>query len=369
MGSSRACKCVAAMGVAAVASLAFLLLAAPSPADAGDAPRGPGVVIGVDSAVYRFDPLSETYVFTYVLPSSGGCLRDVAVVSSGGAQNVWFTDPCRDRIGRLTYTDTTHYSSQEYALASDSRPLSIVEGGGYLWFTECGSDRIGRLDPSTGQVDEFTATVGSCPAGLDYASDGSIWFTEMEADKIAQLVVTSTTEYEVNEHYVAALAGGQPYGIVVVGGSVYFAQTANDRVTRFTPPSSWVHIHSLVEDIPDKPYELAVDGLNRVWATERDGNRLSQFEYGTFPVVNSYGLTPEGSVPSGIAADGSNRLWFTQWHAGQLGVLTPTVPSQKEYYPLPCPMLGPAGVAVDGSGVIWLVASGMHEAYLPLVIR
>jgi len=72
-------------------------------------------------------------------------------------------------------------------------------------------------------------TANSYPADLDRAPDGSIWFTEMKANQIGRLVVTSTSNYSFVEYFSSTLAGGRPYGIVAVGSSVYFAQTANDK--------------------------------------------------------------------------------------------------------------------------------------------
>ena len=322
-----------------------------------------------ESFLYRFDPMSETFVFTYTLSGAGACPRDVVVVPGAGFQDIWFTQPCADSLGRLVYTDTMDFTFQEYTLADGARPLNIVSGGGFVWFTQYGRDSIGRLDPSTGVVAEFTTTVGSCPAGLGYGPDGRIWFTEMMADQVASLVVTSTTDYAVTEYSCSALVGGRPYGIVVVGGSVYLAQSVNDTVSRFTPPNSWVHIQGLVQDIPDGPYELVLDGLGRVWGTERQGNRVSQFEYGTLPVVSPYSLAPEGSLPAGIVADAGNQIWFTQWGAGQLGRLMPSVPVEKEYYLLPLPGLSPTGIAMDGVGALWVLASRPHRVSLPCVLR
>ena len=98
----------------------------------------------------------------------------------------------------------------------------------------------------------------------------------MEADQIAHLVVTSPSDYTITEYSDVTLSGGRPYGITIkygTGGRIYFAQTANDRLTIFTPPDDWIHLKDPVFKIPEEPYVLTLDNANRVWTTERAGNR------------------------------------------------------------------------------------------------
>ena len=310
-----------------------------------------------ESFVHQFAPNTGPWVFTFTIPIENADPWDVEVVSGASHVDVWFTASGADQIGRLVYTDTSDYAFYTHTLASGSRPLNLVSGGGFIWFTAAEGDYIGRLNPTTGEIDEFEVTVGSYPADLDVAPDGSVWFTQMETDRIAHLLVTSAAHYTVIEYYGPSLSGGQPYGIVVVGADIYFAQTAKDRVTCFRPPDSWVHIQGFVPGLPDEPYALVVDGLGYVWGTELSGNRVSLFDFGTFPIVVPYSLSPSDSLPTDIAVDPSDSLWFTQRGAGQIGRLIRSVPPQKDYYPLPLRGLAPTGIAVDSGGAAWTVSS------------
>lgn len=333
-------------------------------------PTGVGPAMASTSSgnafVYLFDPTTARFVFTFTLPTPDAAPQDVLVIPGAGCQHVWFTEPGIDRIGRLTYTSTQLYTFREYTLTAGSRPLNLVAGGNTIWFTQAGRNRIGRLDPVSGLVDEFEApTANSLPADLDVAPDGSIWFTEMAAGKIARLVV-SDSAYTITEY--ASLSGGQPYGIVAVGNSVYFAQTAAGCVTHFMPPNSWVHIKGFLPGVPDEPYKLVYD-LEQVWGTERAGNYLSQFDYGTMSVVARYRLSPPASMPTGLAVDANHHLWFTQWRAGQIGRLIPGGTPQKDYYPLPQPGLAPTGIAADSAGKIWVLAWRPRRTCLPLILK
>lgn len=356
-----------------VMSVGFVLILG-SLAPAGAETTVPSLAsAGGESFVYQFDPGTLSFVFTFTVPTDNASPWNVVVVSDMDCQNVWFTESGADRIGRLVYTDTNDYAFREYTLTVGSRPLNLVSGGGYIWFTAAGRDTIGRLDPTTGQIDEFEVTAGSYPADLDYASDGSVWFTEMAADQLGHLTVLPTGEYTVTE-YASPVTGagqGQPNGIVVVNGSIFFAhpRALTDCVTRFTPPASWIHILGFTSGIPDEPYELVTTSLGHVWGTERAGNGISLFGAGTTPIVNRYSLTPTGSMPTGLAADAQDHLWFTQWRAGQIGRLIPGGNPQKDYFPMPLAGLNPTGIATDSAGGIWVLASRPHRVHLPIVIQ
>ena len=44
-------------------------------------------------------------------------------------------------------------------MAARSGPAGITSADGYLWFTQNQTHQIGRLDPSTGNITEYSAPV------------------------------------------------------------------------------------------------------------------------------------------------------------------------------------------------------------------
>ena len=325
-----------------------------------------------DAFVYGFDRDIEAFVFTFTLPSDGATPRDVTTVSDAGQLDVWFTETGADRIGRLTFTSTTDYAYRPYTVSRGSKPLNLIVADGNVWFTAAAGDYIGRLDPDTGDVDAFSVAAGSYPADLTVGGNGNIWFTQMMADQLAELVVTSTVDYTVNVYTDAFLAAGRPYGIAATGRSIYVAQTANDLISVFTPPNSWVHMPGSGFPITlGEPHALAVDNRGTVWGTERAGDAVSRLEFGTFPMITRYALSPSGGEPMGITVDPNNTIWFAQRSAGQIGRLDPSLPAAERtsYYALPLSAASPTGIAADGEGGIWVVASRPHRIHLPLVLR
>jgi virginiamycin B lyase len=190
----------------------------------------------------------------------------------------------------------------------------------------------------------------------------------MQADQLAHLVVKSTVDYKVSTFQGPAMEGGQPYGVALVGASVYVAQTENDKVSEYTPSTDfWVDVVLPGFDEVDYPYKLATGNSDAVWGTERSGNRITRYTYGTFAVLTSYDLEPVGGAPMGLAVGDSDYLWFTQWGAGQIGTLA-TQSGDITYYPVPSKRLLPTGIDVE-SPRVWVVATKPYQVYLPLITR
>jgi len=322
--------------------------------------------------LYRFDAAAEAYVFTFTLPVDGANPHDVVTVPGEGHVDVWFTESGADRIGRLVFTATTDYRYEGFPLPPGSKPLNLLVFQDAIWFTAAQGDYLGRLDPNTGHIDAFEVGVGTYPADLAVGPNGNIWFTQMMVDQLAELVVTSTLDYRVNVYTDTFLTHGRPYGIAVAGQSIYVAQTANDLVSVFTLPSSWLHLPlSGFPETLDEPYALAADSQGLVWATERAGDAVSSFNVGTLPIVARRRVSPPGGEPMGIAVDPADDIWFTQRAAGQIGRLNPRLPTGQRftYYPLPQTGLAPTGITADDSEAIWVVASRPYRIYLPIVAR
>lgn len=358
------------MGLAVVgALLGLVLMGQATGIRADDASQPFTTNMAGTGYVYLFDSENEEFIFTFTLPMLDANPRDVDVVTQGSVQEVWFTEPGADRIGRLVYTDTEHTSYQAYDVGPGCSPLNLEVDGQWVWFTAPGCDQIGRLSRQTQSTDTFDITpAGTYPADLAIAGDGSVWFTQMQADQLAHLVVTSTVDYQLTTYQDDLLDGGRPYGIALAQQGVYIAQTMNDKVSKYTPATGlWLNVSLPGMDNLENPYKLTVGNEGAVWGTEMSGNRVTRFTYGTFAVLASYDLEPAGSSPMALAAGAADRLWFTQWGAGQIGRLA-TKAETLSYYPLPMDRLAPSGVVVEDQNV-WVVATKPYVVYLPLIVR
>ncbi|MGC9348671.1 MAG: virginiamycin B lyase family protein [Anaerolineae bacterium] len=328
-----------------------------------------------DAYLYLFDTSAKQFAFSYAVPTVGTRAWDVDVVSEGGVDEVWFTEPGADLVGCLVYTDTNDYDLLEYPVPSGSYPLNMAIDGVNVWFTEPGRNKIGKLDRTTGAYEEYDVpTEDSYPADLDVAPDGSVWFTEMKGDKIGHLVV-GAFDYDITEYEPSYFTTGRPYGIVVVvrnsKPAIYYAETAGDAITYADPPNdSWVRIKAPSGNVPDHPFRLAVDKAGSVWATERIGNRVTKANYETLPLPIPYNLSPARSLPNGLIVDSGNNLWFAQELAGQIGYLMPTT-NEIAYHPVPATDVRPRSLALGAGDHLWVLAvqPEVLRIYAPLILR
>ena len=101
-------------------------------------------------------------------------------IAAGPDGNLWFTDPGKSAIGRITPGGTiTEFTT---GLNPGSVPIGIAAGpDGNLWFTDGSTTTpaIGRITPG-GAITEFTTGLnhGSVPAGITAGPDGNLWFTD-----------------------------------------------------------------------------------------------------------------------------------------------------------------------------------------------
>ncbi len=321
-----------------------------------------GYLLRFDTTITQFNVITLPTV-------TGESRRPESVVVVGN--DIWYTDPGVNRIGRLVYTDTTHYEFFEIQLPTGSTPFDMVENGGYLWFTTQNGDWIGRLEISTTAVVSFPLTSGSVPWRLDVAADGSIWFTERTANKLGHLVVTDTTNYSLTEYDIPENASN-PEGIAVGGTKVWFGETApadNTKVIEFNtlqlPPDDFKTISA----IPGSgyPVNLMFDGEN-LWTTELLGNNLSWVKTSTLGSIFQYPVPTVNAQPYNLVRT-TGYVWFTERTGRQLGRYY-IERGQFTEYPMPLePPFWTTGIGADGAGNIWVTGFEIQQVYLPLVLK
>lgn len=331
------------------------------------AKTSPAAAVPNDAFIYRFDPLQQAFeVFTITKETAPD---GVAVFERPGVTEVWFAEPGVDRIGRLIYTDTTHYALQEFGLPAGSRPLNIaVDGAGRAWFTENGRNRIGRIDQA-GMLDEFViSTTNVVPFDLDIAPDGSVWFTERGTDSIGQLVVSTPSNYTVREFSVGLSDAGLS-GILVENNDRIWAVLSNwNRVALLRPSIPRLDRTPPLIPAPAHPLKLAMAGP-RMWFTELYGNKVSLFYGSTLEFGLRYVVPTASSRPYDLDIDSAGAVWFSEQCAGKIGRLVVTTTATFTEFPVPLPQARVQGLAVDSNDVIWFAAYKPYAVYYPLVMR
>ncbi len=326
------------------------------------------------SYVFRFSPtmgISGTFE-AFTIPTKSAAPEGIAVSNWPYTTEVWFAESGADRIGRLIYTDTADYIFQEYNLPAGSRPLNIVvDDAGDAWFTENGRSRIGYVDASTGITHEFPiSTTDVAPMDLDIAPDGSIWFTERATDHIGQLIVTSTTDFQVREFYVERSDAGLS-GVLAKGNDkIWAAMSSANRLVRLQPSVPRLDPTEPISTNSVYPFMIASspDG-QRLWFTELYGNRVSLFIVSTNKLGLSYIVPTTNSRPYNLDVDSTGDVWFSQQLGGKIGRLALTPIGTFTEFPVPLPQARIQGLDVDSDDVVWFVADRWYVFTLPIVLR
>jgi len=292
--------------------------------------------------------------------------------------DVWYTDPGADRIGRIVYTGTNNYALTGVSLPVGSAPFGMVSGNGYLWFTAKGGDWIGRLEISTTNIVSFSLAVGSAPWRIDVGTDGSVWFTERAANKLGHLVVTDTNDYLLTEYdipQVLTSTNEYPEGLAVSGSKVWIGETAPANETTIIqfdtlqlPPDDFV-LYSLIPG-QGYPVNLALDAQGNLWTTELLGNNLTLIQQQTLGSTIQRAIPTKDSQPYDLVADSANDIWFTERLGRKLGRYDSQYGTFNEFVlPQTTPLLWLQGITVDNQNNVWMTGFVPKNVYLPLIIR
>lgn len=107
---------------------------------------------------------------------------DIAV---GPDDNLWFTDPGLNAIGRIT----TGGEIVTFPVRTpDALPLGITAGAdGHLYVTLANAGRIARVTTAGLVIELGTPDPQSFPAFITLGPDGAIWFTEFDAGRLGRM--------------------------------------------------------------------------------------------------------------------------------------------------------------------------------------
>jgi streptogramin lyase len=327
--------------------------------------------------IFRFDSNAQTF-FTVTLPSGG--LPQNVIVSGTNPTHVWATEPGRNQLVHLVYTDTTDFWWAEYPVTStpDSRPFRLTIDGNFVWFTERSANRLGRLNAVTGQIDEFYDRGLSPNAGLadiKIAPDGKVWTTAQWSNRLVQLTITSTADYAFREYTNALLIS--PFGLAIESSdAIWVASSGAHEIARLMIGSLdhvflWSHL--LPKD--SVPLELVHFFVNtgkphhEVWFSDVEHDQLGKLYLSTATAVEYFGPITRATS---LASESPTVFWLTQQdRQGAVARFTYTdyLSSQIDSYPLPTSGLLPTGIAVATDHGVWLTAYTPNRVYLPTTWR
>lgn len=250
-------------------------------------------------------------------------------ITSGPDGKLWFTQAGNGKVGVVNVDGTL--AANHAVGAGNSQPTGITAGpDGNIWFTLKAANKVGCVSPGGVIRTWAVPTADAQPMGITKEPKGYLWFTESNAGRIGRIKPDGT----INEWDVpapATLRGGatpRPEGIIAVGGEIWFADRANNRICRFNPDSPTKD--GLFRDMPElaeldsvalgagaDPAGLATDANGNVYITDVAQGKLAKVPNGSTTPVD-VPLPANDGQPSGIAIGPDGQVWVTEKAADQI---------------------------------------------------
>ena len=317
----------AAVGVAAIAAGAFVVVGSPGPTE-----REEGETVAGD-----LRPVVATQVPVGSRPTS------VAV----GEGFAWAVDPSE---GTLTRIDPS--TDRTLAIDVGGAPDDLVAAYGSVWVADSARGRVTRVDPSTGDV---VAEMKVGDGGhLDLAfGAGSVWVLERGGD-LHKIDVVRDERHDLD-------IGGDPADVAVTPDAVWVFDNVAGEVARFDPITGRRTASTLVGRA--RYADLAV-GLGAVWLYRSDDGAVYRIDPDGGEIT---GRVEIGGAYAGLAA-GEGALWAVVGDGTGTGTLVQIDGLAARPVGTPVP-LGDDPFDVDvGGGAVWVTQrSGGTVTRLELV--
>jgi virginiamycin B lyase len=217
----------------------------------------------------------------YLEPGSGefkrfeldeGTLPHNLIVARDGG--VWYAGNGNGHIGRL---DPATGQIRKYpmpdAAARDPHTL-IADARGDIWFTVQGGNFIGKLDARTGQVRLVAAqSERARPYGIVLDREGRAWVNLFGTNKLGMIDPRSMalTEIALPREDARSRRIG-----MTSDGAIWYVDYAGGQLGRFDPSTRRFNEWALPGGAESRPYAMAVDDRDVVWAVET-GSRPNRF--------------------------------------------------------------------------------------------
>jgi virginiamycin B lyase len=221
-----------------------------------------------------------------------------------------------------------------------------------VWIPNFGvANKITRLDPTTGQMQDFSVpNIGTAAVhSAVRAADGSVWLAEQGSNKLGKWdpVTQQITEYQ--DQYRPGKEG------TTVGGSKHTVRfDAKGRVwatgsplTMFDPETAKF---TRFEEVLGS-YDVRPDKDGDVWFTAQNMNKFGKVDGKTLKVTMWTMPTPD-SYPRRMEIASDGMIWIGEFNSGKMARFDPKTQTFKEY-PLPGPDPTPYALTIDGHGYIW----------------
>lgn len=303
-------------------------------------------IVGSDFYMYQYVrlwwPMQDYFHLDWARISNA--IRDPNI--RAGLFDIWLNDDFTryaQATGSTSLTLTNWYPDNDIRMYIRKDVVAQIWNYGTSPVEQVVSDPYaeGRLDL---QADAIIGSAGSepgqfqAPRGIALAPDGSLYVADSRNHRIQHLAADGSV-IQVWGSFADANAGdalggtfNEPWGVAVAhDGSVYVADTWNNRIQKFTADGEFVQMWGYFgqAETPDAfwgPRGLAVDSQDRIYVTDTGNKRVVVFNSDGQYVAQfgSAGFEAgQFSEPVGITIDASNWVFVADTWNQRMQVFAP----------------------------------------------
>lgn len=205
-----------------------------------------------EKAPHLVDGDIDIVIEEWVTPTLGQRTRDPIEALDGA---IWWTGMWASLVGRL---DPTTGEMREYSLPSSARPHSIVpDNKGFIWYTGNSNGTLGRLNPVDGSIKEYP-TAARDPHTAVFHPNGKLYFTSQHSNMLGRLDPVSGELIEIETRR-------KPYGIKVgASDDLFIAFNGTNAIGRMDAESMEISYYP-VPDERTRIRRLDIDSKGNVW--------------------------------------------------------------------------------------------------------
>ncbi len=232
------------------------------------------------------------------------------IVGSDGI--VWYAGNLKGYIGRHDpETGETRRIEMPDSAARDPHTLVFDDDESHIWFTVQGGNFVGRLAVDTEQVDLIEVpTPRARPYGIKLDSNGTPWIALFGTNKLASI---DRETLELTEHELPR-EGARPRRLDITSDDrIWYVDYQQGYLGRLEPDSGRFSEWAMPSGGDSRPYGMAVDGRDRVWAFESgvSPNQLVGFEPDDETFFSVTEIPSGGGTIRHVDYDAeSGQIWF-----------------------------------------------------------
>jgi YVTN family beta-propeller protein len=253
-----------------------------------------------------------------------------------GAGSVWVGN-LQDR--NLTRIDLAQRSAAGTISLEKRTPTGIAVGAGGVWVAHGLRGEVSRIDPQFGEVTRTISVAGTAfgsPNGSVALDSHSVWVVFGDS---------TLARIDATDIRVAArgLAGTQPSGVVVGGGSIWVANEGDATVQRFNPDTFEEGAVRTIS-VGARPSAIAF-GEGALWVANASDGTVTKIE----PSSGSTRTISVGEGPTAVVV-GSGAVWVANTGDGTISRIDPATNDVSRTIEVGN---RPSGLAVAG-GFLWV---------------